>query len=51
LGKVWYCIATELFMKRVIQTTKHKYRFHDHYSKFLFTDIYEFETRKTTRAA
>ena len=50
-GKVWYGIITELLFKRLIQTTKHKCRFHDHFSKFLFTAIYEFETRKRTCSA
>jgi len=50
LWKVWYGIIIELLFKRLIQTTKHKCRFHDHFSTFLFTAIYEFETRKTTRS-
>ena len=49
-GKLWYGIITELLFKRLIQTTKHKSRFHDHFSKFLFTSIYELETWKTRRS-
>lgn len=50
-GKVWYGIVTVLFCKRLIQTTKHKYRLHDHFSKFLFTAICEFVTRTSTLSA
>ena len=50
-GNVLFGIAAELLFKRLIQTTKHKCMFHCHLSKFLFTVIYECETRKITRSA
>ena len=50
-GMVWYGIITELLFRRMIQTMKHKYRFHDHFSTFLVTAINEFETKTATRSA
>jgi hypothetical protein len=44
-GKFRYGIITELLFRRLIQSTKHNWRFHDHFSKFLFTAIYYFETK------
>jgi hypothetical protein len=42
-----YVIITEMFYKRLIQTTKHKCKFDDHFSKFLVTA----ETRSATHSA
>jgi len=50
-GKVCYGIIPDLFFKRLIQNKKHKCSFHDQFSKFLFTAMYEFETRTATRSA
>ena len=46
-----YGIITEQLYKRLIQTTKHKRKSHDHFSKFLVTAIYEFEARTATLSA
>ena len=49
-GKVCYGIINELLLKRLIQTTKHKCRFHDHFSKCLVTAIYVSGTRTAMRS-
>ena len=51
MGKVLFGIITEQHYKRLIQTTKHKCKSHDHFSKFLVTAIYEFEARTATHSA
>ena len=48
--KVCCGIITKLLYKRLIQITKHKCKFHDHFSKFPVTAIYEYETRAATRS-
>jgi len=48
-GFVW--LYTELLFLCLIQATKQKCRFHDHFPKFLVTTVYEYETRTASRSS